>query len=103
MTTLQQYLRENIFCRCEHLVLRLVASNLLPQHEIFPGEYEIPEWWLVSRDLASRLRAAEQPVLGFTELHIWGRSATGLPFEDDIDLIAAIGSLPPSEGPHARP
>lgn len=95
--SLHQYIRENLFCRCEQVVSRLAASSLIPHHEIFPGEYEVPEWWLVSQDLANRLRAADLPILRFGELYIWGRSNIGIPPEHDMELICAIGALPPSE------
>lgn len=49
------------------------------------------EWWIVSAELALKLRAAGSPVLRFGDMHLWGRSAPRLPLQDDLQLLGAIG------------
>lgn len=101
MSALQQYIKENMFCRCGQVVSRLAANNLIPRYEMFPSESEVQEWWLVSQDLAEKLCAADLPVVRFGELYMWGRSAVGIPLEYDMELICAIDmqSFGPRRGP----
>ena len=100
MSTVRKYIKENVFSRCGQAVSRLAASGLIPRPEMPTSEAEVHEWWLVSADLAARLRGERLPVLQFGELHMWGRGATGVPLEDDEELIADIG--PPAAAPAPR-
>jgi len=77
MSSIRQYVRENVFGRCGQAVSLLAASELIPRPEMPTSEAEVHEWWLVSPGLAAKLRAARNPVLQFCELHIWGREAAG--------------------------
>jgi hypothetical protein len=101
MSTLGKYIRENVFGRCGQAVSRLAASGLIPRPDMPTSESEVHEWWLVSPELAARLRAERSPVLQFCELHMWGRAATGTALEDDEELLAAIGSPPERHTPAA--
>jgi hypothetical protein len=83
-----------VFCRCGRAVSGLAESGLIARPEVPSSEVEVREWWLVSADLAARLRAKQCPVIQFHELYMWGREATGIELEDDRDLIAAIESVP---------
>jgi hypothetical protein len=103
MSTIRKYVRENVFGRCGQAVSRLAASELIPRPEMPTSESEVHEWWLVSPDLAARLRAARNPVLQFSELHMWGREATGTALEDDEELLAAIGTPPARRAPTRKP
>jgi len=94
MSAIRKYVRENVYGRCGQAVSRLVASELMPRPEMPTSESEVHEWWLVSPDLAAKLRAARSPVLQFCELHMWGREATGTALEEDEELMAAIGKAP---------
>ena len=96
MSAIKQYIRKNVFCRCGQAVSRLVANDLVPRPAMPTSEAEVHEWWLVSSDLAAKLRSGPLPVLQFAELHMWGREATGVALEDDEALIAAIGPQPPA-------
>ena len=78
-----------------------MASELIPRPEMPTSESEVHEWWLVSPDLAAKLRAARSPVLQFCELHMWGREASGTALEDDEELMAAIGKPPARPAPAA--
>jgi hypothetical protein len=98
-----KYIKENVFCRCGQAVSRLAASDLIPRPEMPTSEAEVHEWWLVSPDLAAKLRAERLPVLQFGELHMWGRGATGVALEDDEDLLAAIGPLAAPPAPRRKP
>ena len=102
MSTVRKYVRDNVFGRCGQAVSRLVASELVARPEMPTSESEVHEWWLVSVDLAAKLRAARSPVLQFSELHMWGREATGTALEDDEALMAAIGKPPARRAPAAR-
>jgi hypothetical protein len=102
MSTIKKYIKENVFGRCGQAVSRLAASELIPRPEMPTSESEVHEWWLVSADLAAKLRAARSPVLQFFELHMWGREATGTPLEDDEELMAAIGKSPARRAPAGR-
>lgn len=103
MSAIRKYIRENVFSRCGQAVSRLAASNLIPRPEMPTSEAEVHEWWLVSPDLAAKLRAERLPVLQFGELHMWGRAATGVALEDDEELIAAIQPLPARPTPRRKP
>lgn len=103
MNTIKKYIKENIFCRCGQAVSRLAASDLIPRPEMPTSEAEVHEWWLVSAELAGKLRADQHPILEFGELNMWGRSATGVALEDDQDLIDAIGQPPARPGPAGQP
>jgi hypothetical protein len=103
VSALGRYIKENVFCRCGQAVSRLAASNLIPRPEMPTSEAEVHEWWLVSPDLAAKLRAERLPVLQFGELHMWGREATGVGLEDDEALIAAIGPLAAARAPRRKP
>ena len=104
MDAVRQYIRENVFGRCGQAVSRLAESGLIPRPEMATSEHEVHEWWLVSADLAAKLRAERCPVLQFCELNMWGREATGTPLEDDEDLLAAIEPAParPAPARHRR-
>ena len=73
----------------------MAASQLIPRPEMPTSASEVHEWWLVSPDLAAKLRAERSPVIQFCELNMWGREATGTALEDDEELLAAIGPTPP--------
>jgi hypothetical protein len=103
MSTIRKYIRENVFGRCGQAVSRLAAAQLVPRPEMPTSESEVHEWWLVSADLAAKLRAERSPVLQFCELSMWGRSATGTALEDDEELLAAIGAPPARRAPAHRP
>jgi len=94
MGSIKKYIKENVFCRCGQAVSLLATSQLVPRPELATSESEIYEWWLVSPDLAAKLRAARLPVLQFGELNMWGRTTTGVPLEDDVLVIAALGEAP---------
>lgn len=94
MSAIGEYIRENVFGRCGQAVSGLVAAGLIARPEVEMSETEVREWWLVSPQLATKLRARGLPVLQFFELHMWGREETGIALEDDRDLLAAIGPLP---------
>ncbi len=100
---IKRYIKENVYSRCGQAVSRLAAAELIPRPEMATSESEIHEWWLVSPELAAKLRAAGLPVLQFGELHMWGRGATGIGLEDDEELIAAIGRLPAPPAPKRTP
>jgi hypothetical protein len=80
--------------RCGRAVSGLVAGGLIARPEMPMSETEVREWWLVSEELAAKLRARQLPVLQYFELHMWGREETGIALEDDRELLAAIGPLP---------
>jgi len=103
MDAIRRYIRENVFGRCGQAVSRLAASELVPRPEMPTSEHEVHEWWLVSADLAAKLRAERCPVLQFCELNMWGREATGTPLEDDEDLLAAIEPAPARRAPARKP
>lgn len=103
MSIVSKYIKENVFCRCGQAVSRLAASDLIPRPEMPTSEAEVHEWWLVSPELAAKLRAERLPVLQFGELHMWGREATGVALADDEALIAAIGPLAPPAAPRRKP
>ena len=102
MSAIRKYVRENVYGRCGQAVSRLVASELMPRPEMPTSESEVHEWWLVSPDLAAKLRAARSPVLQFCELHMWGREATGTALEEDEELMAAIGKPSARRAPAGR-
>ena len=103
MTPIRKYIKENVFGRCGQAVSRLAASQLIPRPEMPTSESEVHEWWLVSPDLAAKLRAERCPVLQFCELNMWGREATGTALEDDEELLAAIGPMPARRAPAHKP
>lgn len=94
MSAIGRYIQQHVYRRCGQAVSRLVAAELVARPEMPSSEAEVREWWLVSPELAEKLRAAQQPVLQFHELNMWGRAATGAALEDDEELAAAIGPLP---------
>ena len=94
MATIGRYVKQHVYGRCGQAVSRLAAAQLVSRPELPTSEAEVHEWWLVSPELAEKLRATQQPVLSFYELNMWGRAVTGAPLEDDEDLAAAIGPLP---------
>ena len=102
MDAVRRYIRDNVFGRCGQAVSRLAASDLIPRPEMPTSESEVHEWWLVSPDLAAKLRAERRPVLQFCELNMWGREATGTALEDDEDLLAAIAPTPARRAPPPR-
>jgi hypothetical protein len=102
MSAIRKYIKENVFGRCGQAVSRLAASELIPRPEMPTSEQEVHEWWLVSPELAAKLRAERCPVLQFCELHMWGREATGTALEDDEELLAAIGPAPARRTPARR-
>jgi hypothetical protein len=93
MTATTRYLHENVFHRCGHAVSHLCEAGLLAPPVLASSETEINEWWLVSSELAGRLRAAGLPLLEFHELHMWGRTGSQTPLKDDLELLGAIGPL----------
>ena len=93
MTATTQFLREHVFRRCGHAVSQLCEAGLLTPPALASSETEINEWWLVSGELAERLRASGLPVLEFHELHMWGRTSSQTPLKDDLDLLGAIGPV----------
>ena len=87
---LARYLRRNVLGHCGQAVTRLAEAGLV-QWPVQPeSEFEVHEWWLVSDELAVRLRDAGAPVLRFGELNRWGRSAAGIPLRDDAQLAGVI-------------
>ena len=103
MSAVRQYIKENVLGRCGQVVSRLAAADLIPRPEMPTSEAEVHEWWLVSPELAAKLRTERLPVLQFCELHMWGREATGVPLQDDEALLAAIGPPAARPGPKRRP
>lgn len=95
MDSIKRHIKENVYCRCGQAVSRLAEREMIPRPELPTSESEIHEWWLVSAALARKLRAARMPVLTFAELNLWGRMSTGVALEDDVQLLAAIGSTAP--------
>ena len=95
MRDLKRYIAKHVYGHCGQAVSRLVEAGLVPRPELASSEDEIHEWWLVSADLAARLRKAGLPVLQFAELHMWGRYASGGALEDDEELVAAVHPLRP--------
>ena len=89
MSTLTQYIKDNVFFRCGQAVSRLCEAGLLTRPE-FSGNSEIREWWLVSAEMGAKLRSAGQPVLRFYELTIWGRTSTQVPPNDDFELHTVL-------------
>ncbi len=94
MSAIARYIKQHVYDRCGQAVSRLVAAELVARPELPSSESEVREWWLVSPELAEKLRAAQQPVLAFHELNMWGRAETGAALEEDEDLALAIGPLP---------
>jgi hypothetical protein len=94
MAAIGRYIKQHVYGRCGQAVSRLVAAELVARPELPTSEAEVHEWWLVSPELAEKLRAAQQPVLQFHELNMWGRAETGIALEEDEDLAVAIGPLP---------
>ncbi len=94
MSAIARYIKQHVYDRCGQAVSRLVAAELVARPELPSSESEVREWWLVSPELAEKLRAAQQPVLAFHELNMWGRAETGAALEEDEDLAAAIGPMP---------
>lgn len=88
--TVARYIRRNVLCRCGQAVTCLAEAGLIQWPVQFESEFEVNEWWLVSDELAERLRSAGVPVLRFGELNMWGRSAAGTPLRDDAQLASAI-------------
>lgn len=99
---LESYIKRNVFCRCGQAVSRLAEAELIPRPEMPSSEREVLEWWLVTPELSAKLRTAGLPVLGFGELHIWGRAETAGALTDDLDLIGAIGPLPSARARRSR-
>lgn len=85
-----QYIQSHVHGRCGQAVSRLAEAGLLPTPQLLTSEIEIHEWWLVSPELADKLRRARQAVVEFGELKMWGRGAAGTPLVDDLDLLDAI-------------
>jgi hypothetical protein len=94
VSAIRRYIKQHVYNRCGQAVSRLAAADLVARPELPTSEAEVHEWWLVSPELAEKLRAAQQPVLSFYELNMWGRAVTGVALEEDEDLAAAIGPLP---------
>lgn len=101
MNPIRKYIKENVYGRCGQAVTALAEGGLIPRPEVPSSEVEVREWWLVSADLAAKLRAKRCPVIQFFELYMWGREATGIGLEDDRDLLAAIESVPAPHPEHA--
>lgn len=98
-TALNSHLRG----RCGQAVSALVAAGLLARPELSISESEIYEWWLVSPELSEQLRKLRAPTLQFCELHMWGRTQTGVPVEQDPTLIEALRGLgSPRAAPPSR-
>lgn len=87
-----RYVKDHVLGRCGQAVTRLAEAGLIEWPMQAGSEVEVREWWLVSDELAARLRDAGLPVLRFGELNLWGRAASGVPLRDDLDLAAAMGS-----------
>jgi hypothetical protein len=81
--------QRHVFTRCGQAVTRLAEAGLVPWPVVPDSEREVGEWWLVSDDLAGRLRGAGHPVLRFGELNLWGRASGGAP-QDDPELKALL-------------
>jgi len=82
-------------CRCGQAASRLAEASPIARPEMPSSEVKIYGWWLVSPKLAAKLRAAGLPLVQFGELSMWGRSEAAGELVDDLDLVRAIGSLPP--------
>lgn len=102
MQSHKQYIERNVFGRCGQVVSRLVEAQLIPRPEMPSSESEIYEWWLVSPDLAERLRARRMPVLQFLELNLWGRTSTGVPLAEDAVLLAVLNRAEQEPSPRRR-
>lgn len=87
MSSASLFIRNNVLCRCGQAVTRLAQASLLEWPVECASESEVNQWWLVTDALASRLRAASQPVIRFGELNMWGRSSTSTKLEDDPELL----------------
>lgn len=96
MRAIRKYIRENVFQRCGQALSRLAAADLVPRPEMPSSEREIHEWWLVSAELAEKLRKEGEPVLQLCELHMWGRANTGVPLEEDGTLLESLAGDRPS-------
>jgi len=90
MTTIAQSIKDNVLCRCGQAVTRLAESGLIQWPVLANSEQEVNEWWLVTDALAAGLRAAQQPVIRFGELNMWGRSSTSPDLSGDPVLVGAI-------------
>ena len=86
-----RYIRRHVFGRCGHAVSQLAEAGLVEWPAQAGSEVEVGEWWLVSDELATRLRETGVPVLRFAELNMWGRSAAGTELRDDLQLADAMG------------
>jgi hypothetical protein len=73
-------IRENVFGRCGQAVSRL-RERAHPRRRCRRAS-EVHEWWLVSPDLAAKLRARAQPVCSSAAPHVGPRSG-GTALEDD--------------------
>ena len=93
-----QYLQKHVFCRCGQAVSGLADSALTTRPQRPRSEALTKEWWIVSAELALKLRAAGSPVLRFGDMHLWGRSTPRLPLQDDLQLLGAIGPRPRHTG-----
>jgi hypothetical protein len=87
-------LREHLLGRCGQVVTRLAEAGLVDWPVLPESEREIREWWLVSDELAARLRAAGLPVLRFGELNMWGRASTDRDLAEDFELIGLLPVQP---------
>lgn len=87
-----QYIEQHVFCRCGQAVSRLAEEGIVDRTAFPSSETEVNEWWLVSTELAERLKAARLPVVQFGELSMWGRTGCSRTLSDDVELIGAIAA-----------
>ncbi len=97
--SVRRYIESNVFCRCGRAVSRLVGSGLVSRPEMSSSEIEIYEWWLVSANLAGKLRTAGLPIIEFAELYMWGRTTAGVPLVSDPSLVAIAAAEEESGSP----
>lgn len=88
--TLSRYIQQHVLGRCGQAVTRLVESGLVEWPAFSGDDTDICEWWLVSDELADRLREAHLPVLRFGELNMWGRTSVGTDMSEDLELVGAV-------------
>ncbi|MEW6100177.1 MAG: hypothetical protein AB1666_13395 [Pseudomonadota bacterium] len=91
-STVSGFVKQHVFCRCDRAVSAMAGVSLIVRPEGLDSEREINEWWLVSGELAARLRSAGLPVVQLEELSFWGRFATGDALAEDPDLLGALPS-----------
>lgn len=68
---------ENLYITDEATAQDYGYSSLEAMQEAGADQYEIFEWWFVSRRLYEELRKAGEPVIDSDYGYLWGRTCTG--------------------------